>query len=111
MSVVISTWTIAMKMNAWTIVGPACPTFSVPGIFSSGTMPFSFQMLVVGANDPIPRVSKKLVMKPIARDIGPGWAGSPLRRADRIQAAMNTAPTAPRARNSRVLASGTSRGY
>ena len=43
-SVVISTSTIAMKMKACTIVGSAWPTLRVPGIFSSGTMPLSFQM-------------------------------------------------------------------
>ena len=36
-SVVMSTSTIAMKMNACTIVGTVWPTLSVPGISSSGT--------------------------------------------------------------------------
>ena len=73
MSVVMSTSTIAMKMNAWAIVGRACPTLSVPGIFSSGTRRLSLNMDVVGANEPMPSVSKKLVRKPIASRMTSGW--------------------------------------
>ena len=36
-SVVISTWTTAMKMNACANVGTVWPTFSVPGICASST--------------------------------------------------------------------------
>ena len=39
--VLASTSTPRMKMNAWTIVGSACPIVIVPGIRSSGTIFFS----------------------------------------------------------------------
>ena len=38
-SVTGATVTSVMKMNAWVIVGSACPMVSVPGIRSSGTRP------------------------------------------------------------------------
>src|SRR5262249_53668437 len=47
------------------IVGGVCPTFSVPGIRSSGTIFQNLYIAVVGANEPMPRVSKKLVTNPI----------------------------------------------
>ena len=52
-------------MKACSTLGSVWPTFSVPGITRSGT---SFQNLkkeVVGAKEPIPRVSKKFVMNPM----------------------------------------------
>ena len=53
-------------MMAWITVGRTCPTLSVPGICSSGTNFQARNIAVVVANDPMPSVSKKLVMKPIA---------------------------------------------
>ena len=97
-----------MKMKAWTIVGIAWPTFSVPGICSSGTSPFSLKIDVVGAKEPMPSVSKKFVTKPIASPSGPGRAASASPpRAERTQATMNTAATRPRATKRIVLASST----
>lgn len=65
MIVRMSTATIAMKMNAWAIVGGMWPTLSVSGMRRSdterrrsGTIVYS---AVVAANDPMPNVSKKLV--------------------------------------------------
>ena len=55
-----------MKMKAWITTGGVWPTIIVPGMFSSGTTCLSLKSDVVGANDPIPNVSKKLVTKPTA---------------------------------------------
>ncbi len=52
-------------MNASAIVGIVCPTFNVPGISRSGTSLKNLNALVVGANEPMPSVSKKLVTKPV----------------------------------------------
>ena len=52
-------------MNACVIVGSVWPTFSVPGISRSGTILKNLKIAVVGANDPMPSVSKKLVTKPV----------------------------------------------
>ena len=82
----MSTSTIAMKMKAWTIVGRAWPTLSVPGIFSSGTRPFSLKIDVVGAKEPMPSVSKKFVRKPMESWIVPGRGSPPAFRTERIQA-------------------------
>ena len=57
---------IAMKMKAWMTTGGVCPIIIVPGISSSGTTCLSLKREVVGANDPIPSVSKKFVTKPTA---------------------------------------------
>ena len=40
-SVGIPTETTAMKMKAWAMVGGVCPTFRVPGMRSSATIPRS----------------------------------------------------------------------
>ena len=53
-------------MNACRIAGSELPTFSVPGIRSTGTIRHIRKSAVVGANDPIPSVSKKFVTKPMA---------------------------------------------
>ncbi len=73
-------------MRAWASVGSVCPTFSVPGIFSSGTIRHRRNADVVGANEPIPSVSKKLVTNPsrFSRQAGTP-DGSPERRAVRNQ--------------------------
>ena len=55
-----------MKMKAWMTTGGVCPSIIVPGISSSGTTCLSLNSEVVGANDPIPSVSKKFVTKPTA---------------------------------------------
>ncbi len=50
---------------------------SVPGIFSSGTIRRSLKTEVVGANDPMPSVSKKFVTAPTAISKNVGRARSP----------------------------------
>ena len=52
-------------MNACVIVGSVWPTFSVPGISRSGTILKNLKIAVVGANEPMPSVSKKLVTNPV----------------------------------------------
>ena len=52
-------------MNASAIVGSVWPTLSVPGISRSGTILKNLKTAVVGANEPMPSVSKKLVTKPV----------------------------------------------
>ena len=52
-------------MNACVIVGSVWPTFSVPGIRRSGTILKNLKIAVVGANEPMPSVSKKFVTKPV----------------------------------------------
>ena len=57
---------IAMKMKAWITTGGVWPIIMVPGISSSGTTFLSLNRDVVGANEPMPSVSKKFVPKPTA---------------------------------------------
>ena len=83
-SVQTSTLTIAMKMSASTSVGAVWPTLSVPGMRSSRTSPVNLKIAVVGANEPMPSVSKKFVTNPIASPSGVG--------------AGESSPVAPRAR-------------
>ena len=64
--------TMAMKMKAWAMVGRVYPTLSVPGIFSSATRPRSLSAAVVGAKEPIPRVSKKQATNPSTSSKRPG---------------------------------------
>ncbi len=52
-------------MKACAIVGSVWPTFSVPGIRRSGTILKNLKIAVVGANEPMPSVSKKFVTKPV----------------------------------------------
>jgi hypothetical protein len=86
--VTMSTETMAMKMYAWAMVASVWPTFSVPGIFSSGTRLRSLSTAVVGANEPIPNVSKKEVTKPSATSKRVGLTSGPA-------AAMRARRTAP----------------
>src|SRR3970040_31222 len=72
-------------MSACATVGSACPTFSVPGIFSSDTSFHKRNIVVVVAKDPMPSVSKKLVRRPMGRD----------RHDARDHSATNTAVTRP----------------
>ena len=98
----MSTFTIAMNRNASSSVGSAWPTFSVPGIFSSGTMCRNLKMLVVGANEPMPSVSKKFVTIPrnsSKREGTPG-ARSLLRNQTQTRKTVN----APRATKSQPRA-------
>ena len=67
-----STVTAAMKMSASAMAGSACPELSVPGMFSSGTRLKILKIAVVGAKQPMPRVSKKLVTKPVASSAAGG---------------------------------------
>src|SRR6516225_6342008 len=53
------------------------PTFSVPGINSSAGLPRNLNSAVVGANEPIPSVSRKVVRQPMAMS---GRSGRPRRR-------------------------------
>ena len=66
---------------------------SVPGIGRSGTRPCNLKMVVVGAKEPIPSVSKKLVTKPIA-----SWNAEGGRRSTASAGtwAAERAATAPR---------------
>ena len=73
-SVAGPTLTTPMKISPCATVGSVWPTFSVPGIVSSGTTRRNLNAAVVGANEPMPRVSKKFVTKPIARRSRPGFA-------------------------------------
>jgi hypothetical protein len=59
-----STAIAVVKMMACVIVGSAWPTFSVPGISSSGIRLRNLIQAVVDANEPMPSVSKKFAMKP-----------------------------------------------
>src|SRR5258708_11635024 len=59
-------------MNAWTTVGSVWPTFSVPGMIRSGTILKNRNDAVVVAKDPMPSVSKKLVIAPTPSDSGVG---------------------------------------
>ena len=69
-------------MNACVIVGSVCPTFSVPGISRSGTILKNLKTAVVGANEPMPSVSKKFVTKPMPSCAGFGTAaGDRFRRS------------------------------
>jgi hypothetical protein len=74
----------AVAAIAWTKVGIVCPTFSVPGIFSSRTMFVARKTDVVVANDPTPRLSKKFVTAPVTSPSGVGFTGWPSALATRI---------------------------
>jgi hypothetical protein len=65
LNVAKSTLTIAMKITASAVLGKAWPAFNVPGTSSSGIRRSSLKIVVVGAKEPIPSVSKKSVAKPI----------------------------------------------
>jgi hypothetical protein len=56
---------VSVKINACAMVGSVCPTLSVPGMSRSGTTLKNLKMAVVGAKEPIPRVSKKFVTNPV----------------------------------------------
>ena len=91
-----STAMMRMEMTASAKVGIMWPTLSVPGMFSSATTPPSLKSEVVGANDPIPSMSKKSVTIPIPswRMVGrrrPGRAGAPAGS----RTATNAIPAAP----------------
>ena len=61
-----------LEENTWATTGSEWPTIIVPGICSSGTRRSILNAVVVGANDPMPRVSKKFVTKPITSRMGEG---------------------------------------
>ncbi len=93
-SVQMSTLTIAMKMRASTSVGAVWPTLSVPGIRSSRTSPVNLKIAVVGANEPMPSVSKKFVTNPIASPSGVGTGeSSPVAPAARPRATARPSAT------------------
>jgi len=63
-------------MNACVTAANAWPPLSVPGMTSSGTSFHSLKAAVVGANEPMPSVSKKFVTKPIVSWSGVGGPSS-----------------------------------
>jgi hypothetical protein len=50
-------------------------------------MPVNLKIDVVGANDPMPSVSKKFVTNPVASDPAESGAPKPFRKIDRAQTA------------------------
>ena len=74
-----STRTRLMKISACAIVGSAWPLFNVAGRKLSGISLRNFSQAVVGANEPMPSVSKKFVTAPSAiasalgRSCRAGW--------------------------------------
>ena len=61
----MSTSIIVVNITASNITGKVSATFNIPGISLSLTPIFkNLFNATVGANDPIPKVSKKLVEKP-----------------------------------------------
>ena len=58
------------------MVGRVCPTLRVPGMSRSGTILKNLNTAVVGANDPMPSVSKKLVIMPRPKWLADGAAAS-----------------------------------
>ena len=64
-------------MIACTTAGSVCPTIIVHGIRRSGTSRRNLSHAIVGANEPTPSVSKKLVIAPsaMASSRGSGAAG------------------------------------
>src|SRR5450830_1700696 len=96
------------------MVGSVCPTFSVPGMIRSGTILKNRNSAVVVAKDPMPSVSRKLVMAPTPVDSGVGAPasvageeaapGSPRRDMTIFaQPATNTAVNAPSAVSNPVM--------
>src|SRR5437660_2864970 len=65
-SVATSILTMVVKMKVSTMVGMLCPIVMVPGMMRSLTILRSLNHDVVGAYEPTPSASKKLVMKPTA---------------------------------------------
>ena len=62
-------------MKAWKIVGMVWPALRVPGMSWSGTIRVNLKIEVVVAKEPMPRVSKKLVTKPVMREASEGVRG------------------------------------
>ncbi len=96
---------MVMKISACAIEGIACPRFRVPGMASSGIKRRARIAAVVGAKEPMPSVSKKLVTKPSSSsncDGGRRAYGGGVRRAWRHQAAASASAVAARATSSRV---------
>ena len=77
------------------------PTLSVPGISSSGTSRNSLKSAVVGAYEPMPRVSKNEVTKPTVMSPACGLPG--IGRGPRIQTIASATPAATKAASSAIL--------
>src|SRR5271165_584723 len=81
-------------MKAWISVGTVCPTLRVPGMSLSGTLARALKSAVVGANDPMPSVSKKSVTAPTKISYPEGrsvpWLGA---RSDAVQRTAKATPT------------------
>src|SRR5262245_35990847 len=99
-----STATATMNAKASNATGTDDPTFSVPGISSSRTIPVSLKMAVVGAKLPMPSVSKNRVTKPTRAGTGAGrpWGGR-LARAARHQVTTKYRMTSARPASSTLI--------
>src|SRR5262245_32893014 len=90
-----------MNSTACVSTHSASPTMMVPGINWSGTRRNSRNNVVVVANEPMPRVSKKFVTNPIARSSAVGVAlptgGAAARLISIATRTMSTRPLATRA--------------
>lgn len=85
------------KITASVMAAAARPTLRVPGMRSSGTMRRNLKMAVVGAKDPMPKVSKKAVTNPTTISSGRGQRRSGVRGAARTPPTMKATVAAPRA--------------
>ena len=66
-------------MNAWATVFVVLPAFMVPGISRSSTSRKNLKRAVCCAKLPMPSVSRKFVMKPMAVSPGPDLSENDLR--------------------------------
>src|SRR6516165_6859180 len=80
------------------------PTFRVPGINSSAGLPRNLNSAVVGANEPIPSVSRKVVVQPMAMSGRSGRPRRRWRRAAQIQPMTKAILTSTSASRSPALA-------
>ena len=79
--------TMAMKMRAWVMVGRVWPDVQGPRDPLVAHERRTSRIAVVGANEPMPRVSKKFVTKPMTSSRSEGRAASsPCGRAARARA-------------------------
>ncbi len=92
-----STRMAVTKINASASAEGVCPTLSVPGISSSGTIRVNLYIAVVGANEPIPKVSKKSVTNPMTSSSSVGRRTVALRRAAMMAPMTKATPARPMA--------------
>ena len=70
-----STGSMTITVTKMTASSPAAmlrPTFSVPGMVSSAILPWNLRTAVVGANEPIPSVSKNANTSPTGYSMSSG---------------------------------------